>query len=221
MDTQLVRKVIYAGKALTENLGTLEERRPTERYTYEEWAQYASSDKYFVVVGNLQTLCHELGICEYVGITPNFDALPAQDGGINALVTEYTGIRANSKNKLNAVNLIKMVLDEYQTLADDGSREGWPVRRDCLSQRVSKFVAKGLKIYNMLDWSDPNIDKYTSDLSEATMSRFFALEAGITSARFPMPKEAREIINLYQEGEISLDAVIEKSREYWSMSLWE
>jgi hypothetical protein len=197
IDTPMTRKILSAGKTAQENigaLGALAAAHPS--MTFEEWRDYAQSEKYFVVCGDLRALANEAGICEYVGVTPNLDAFPSENGGVSAIITLFAGVRSNSANKLNAVNLIKMLLSEqYQTIPTRNAdwANGWPVRKGALAGRLTEYVKQGGRIGSVYFMNE----KYASPLSVKTVNNFLAIEARVSDARFPPPLEAAAIIEQY------------------------
>ncbi|MDR1299226.1 MAG: extracellular solute-binding protein [Oscillospiraceae bacterium] len=220
IDTPMARKILSAGKTAQENIGDLVTlASANSSMTLEEWKNYAQSEKYFVVCGDLRALANEAAISEHIGVTPNLDAFPDQDGGVSAIITLYTGIRSNSANKLNAVNLIKMLLSEqYQTIPGNVDwTNGWPVRKEALAGRLAEYVAPGEIIHSMYFMNET----YAVPLSDKTVDSFLAIEARVTDARFPPPLEAAAIINQYLSGEIDIDATVENTQAYWDMSLKE
>jgi hypothetical protein len=115
IDTALTRTLLEKAKLSQEKIGDHEELRvdPVEYNTHQykltlaDWEAYVQSEKYFVVCRNLKVLSMEMGTSDYLGVTTHLDAFPTEDGGTSAVITLYAGIRANSPNKLNAINMIK------------------------------------------------------------------------------------------------------------------
>ncbi len=234
IDTPLLRDILETCKAAIDKSGAPDATLP--EISPEFWKDYVQSDQYFAFYGELKNMACEVGMFEaYSGLTPRLDVFPNEGGGVNAEISLYTGIRANSANKLNAVNLLKTLLSApYQTNTEPDNMMsnwsyGWPVRKGVLAERLKTFVDKGLPWYYIFGFTgNRDIDSavtlqttFSAPLSEVSINSFLAVESKITSAAFPPPLEFKKILGSFSRDEIDLDTAIARMQDYWDKSLEE
>ncbi len=233
IDTPLLRDILETCKIAIEKCDALAADMPD--MSPEFWQDYMQTEQYFAVWGRLEAMACEVGMSElYTGMSPHLDAFPTEDGGVRAEVSLYAGIRANSANKYNAVNLLKTLLSApYQTKSDDewggGWDYGWPVRKGVLAERLKKYVDTGKHWGFMFSYSGNNgtyatgsIEAtFSAPLTESSVNNFLAIETKITSAAFRPPAEIVKILRGYERGEIDLDTTIVRMQDYWDKSLEE
>ena len=190
-------------------------------YTEEEFTEFIKSDKYFVFSNNLEYTLYEAAIADQLGGDVNVDYVPMQNGGLCAIVNRIAGVRANSANKENAVNMIKILLsEERQSFMYDhgGSMDGvWPVRKDCLAPFIQSVIIKGrspLSIYfhSMI---------FEDTLSSELVDRFVEIENSITEARISPPWEAAVMVYNYNNGKTDFDTMMKNTQGYWYEHLWD
>ena len=209
VDTPFVRNLLEDTKSL---LGVLKPQN-TEKMSMEEWQSYASSEKYicYTSSGNyFKPLVYEVGLAEMVGVTPNINAVPSENGGICATIDNYAAVRANSSHIETAAKLIEVLLrPEFA--------RNWPVIKGQLGDAVNGLVYEGGR-----PWSEHFYDVlFTKSLSQEAVERFTDIENSITEARFTMPVEMNDLLDSYYSGDTNLDAVISEMQSYFQFMLWD
>jgi ABC-type glycerol-3-phosphate transport system substrate-binding protein len=226
VDTPLLRDILETCKSVYNRTLDMPDTFPPG-IAQEYWEDYPRTDAYFAFLNNLDAMAVEAGLSEkYAGITPHLDAFPSEDGGTAAQVTLYAGIRANSPNKYNAVNLLKQLLSaECQT---DSSSDmlsafyGWPVRKGVLEDCLQAYMKMArLSVYHSDFSSTMWSVAFEDPLSDESVNNFLAIEAKITSAAFPLPDELVIILNDYWNDTLDLDTALARMQDYYDKSLEE
>lgn len=156
----------------------------------------------------------------YMGVTLNMEPLPSEDGGVCAVISSFSGIRLNSENKLNAVNMLKLLLSEKYQIGKSGAgftypNEGYPVLKGIMDKRLTNVINQ----YHGLGSTYFSINPAV--LPDKNLQMFVKMESEITTARFPIPKEVNDILDQYYTGGLDLDTAIRHMQAYWDKSLSE
>lgn len=126
-------------------------------------------EAYFHIANNFRTFIGVSGAIA-ADASPVFCPLANDKGETLAKISQYTGIRANSENKQNAWNMIKILLSDEVQGAIAGRGFYCPVRKSSLEGAVEKAVeeelADGSKYVEMGSLPQEYIDKYKSVLME-------------------------------------------------------
>jgi multiple sugar transport system ATP-binding protein len=215
IDTALTRDILETGKALWNHTKRLREEgwlRVDQVYSETVsggFGDYVFSEDYAVLTPQSVSDWQESTyIFNFYGYSPHIDAVPGEGGEINAMVTTYGAIRANSPNKLNALRFLALM----QEISSQAYR-GNPVRR---SPDLGTTPITDLK--EVSQWRDSgNGAARNADIAE----RADGFWSRVASSRYPVPKEVTDIITRYYEGETDLDDTIRRMCEYWEISLSE
>ncbi len=228
VDTPLLRDILKTCKSVFEKKSVTADEKQLE-ISQGYWKDYARTDAYFAFFGCLDEMATEAYLSEkQAGLAPHLDAFPTEDGGASANITLYAGIRANSANKLNAVNLLNMLLSaEYQTKPHEMMTWdfGWPVRKGVLEEYLKTYMNEGK--FSLISITDGQYNGWTTNLyfeaplTEESVNNFLAVEAKITSAGFPPPEEIFRILIDYWYDKLDLDTTIIRMQDYWDKSLTE
>ncbi len=229
VDTPLLRDILETCKSVYEKKSVTADARQLD-ISQGYWKDYAPSDAYFNFFGYLDEIATEAYLSEkQAGLAPHLEPFPSEDGGARGTISLYAGIRANSANKYNAVNLLNTLLSaEYQTKPYEMPPiwdYGWPVRRGVLEQYLKMYMYDGR--FELIDltvgsecWMVTNF-QFENFLSEESVNNFLAVESKITSAAFPPPAEIAKILDDYWEDKLDLDTAIIRMQDYWDKSLEE
>jgi ABC-type glycerol-3-phosphate transport system substrate-binding protein len=220
IDTALTRDILETGKFAIDRMTQNESFSLPEMSAFESWFEYMHSER------NIHLSPYFLNSVQYSAFTTLYgrimivDPIPSEGGNVCAVVSSFAGIRANSANKRNAVNMIKMLLSEEYQIKKNGSCfaypcEGFPVRKGILAERLHALIP-GDKTFSSTFFSQEK-----ASLTNETIQDFLSIESRITTARFPTPYEVNDILARYYTGELDLETALLRMQEYWEISLSE
>jgi hypothetical protein len=216
IDTPLTRNILETGKFATDQI------KQYKAAAGQDWIKYMRSNRNFVFSPYfLASVDHSVWMTMTgCGVSMNIEPLPSEDGGVCAVVSSFAGIRANSRNKSNAVNMIELLLNQrYQTRKNGNGfaypREGYPVRKGVLAQRL----------YDLVETNNAFGSTYFCVtevyIADSIVQEFVSLESRITAARLPTPNEINDVMFQYYAGELELETALLRMQEYWEISLSE
>jgi ABC-type glycerol-3-phosphate transport system substrate-binding protein len=215
LDTALTRDILETGKFLSEHIKRLREEgwlRLDRVYTETVnggFEDYLFSEDYAVMADvNALNWTESRFTSTFYEYSPYLDAIPGEDVGINAMVSYFGAIRANSPNKLNAMRYLALFFERIRLSNHDNM-----VRRN-----PPTGAAPITDLASVIAWENFG---YLTSRTEETAVQFNRLWSRVVSSRYPVPKEVTDIITRYYEGEIDLDDTIRRMREYWEISLSE
>lgn len=219
IDTPLTRNVLETGKLATDKLNQYKSFSQPE-YSLTSWFDYMQSNRNITFCPYFLASLLNSTSAIFFGRIMEVEPIPSEDGGVCAVISSFAGIRANSGNKQNAFNMIKLLLSEkYQIKKSDYHYvypcEGYPVRKGVLEQRIHDLVPGGESFFC------PIGSQETVVLPDETRHDFISIESQITSARLPTPYEVNNILAQYYAGGLDLDTAIQRMQEYWEISLSE
>lgn len=230
VDTPLTRDVLETGKAIYDKIcGRTPYKDFLGRIGFKAWDDYIKSEDYFMLSSLFVGICQETELIDYTGNTPYIDVFPSENGGVCAIINSYAGIRANSENKLNAINMIELMLSpEVQSSPleyDTGTHfNGWSIQKDVVGTRIAGLIRPRAPINCIdFDWKmmGATDEENFKGMAPVNIQKIVELESKIVMARFPTPKAVRVIISRYYSGEISLDDAISDMQEYWEWTAFE
>lgn len=221
IDTDYTKTILSNVSEINTNLDLLSKDWRSQM-SLDEWSEYMKTDKYFLFSKDFKYTLYEIGIADYLEQTPNIDVVPMENGGVCAMIDRYVGVRANSVNKENAVNMIKILLSkERQSSSYDqvSMNSGiWPVRKDCLVDLMGSIVAKGISPMSMYLHNAVIFDDV---LPEHIVNRLLEIEASVTEARIAPPWDTTAMIYDLCNGKADLDTTMEKLDSYWQERIWD
>lgn len=230
VDTPLTREIMQTVKLVTDQI--------TDRVPFKDfketigvytWQDYILSDDYFMLSPMFVGICQEMELIDYLGYTPDIDRFPTESGGACAIVHSYAGIRANSRNKQAAIKMIGLMLGEEaqsrpKEYATGTYYNGWSVRKGLTPIRIYGLIRKKAPI-NCIDFvrkvMGASPDEIFSGMKQENIKKINDIEDQITTARFPVPRDVRDILDAYYTGSLELDEAIVQMQQYWEWTVFE
>lgn len=230
IDTPLTRNIMETGKAISEKISN---RTPYKDFLgqigFYPWDDYIKSEDYFMLSPLFVGICQEAELIDYTENTPYINAFPSENGGACAIINSFAGIRANSQNKRNAMNMLALMLSpEVQNKPNEYDTgtfiNGWSILKDSVGTRIAGLIhprapINCISFARKLMGSTP--EEHFKGMKLENIKKIEDLESKIASARFPVPKTVQNIISKYFSGALTLDAAIDDMQEYWEWTAFE
>jgi len=147
--------------------------------------------------------------------TPVLIPVSKGDGKSIAQIREYAGIRANSENKENAWNLLRILMGEKMQTGMSESIDTVPVLKSAVEERIRRGVAEAE------DGAEDGVE--TGKISEELLGEYLSYVKEPGTAMFPndLARKFIETMIPYLHGEAEYDTCLEEFENYAKIYLTE